>query len=74
MVKSFEIAAINKTAVEGEAYKRFKDRGYSKRTLKNYCPNIKKAKFLRKEKGFSIYRIPVKKGSCPKDIKKEFRF
>jgi len=74
MVKSYEIASVNrdKMNIESEAYKRFKDRGYSQKTLKNYCPNPEKAKFLRKDRGFNIYEIPLKKGKCSKEVRKVF--
>ena len=61
MVKRFHIAALNRRNVTSEAKKRFKDRGYSKCVIQNYKPLPSKAKFLRREKGFSIYSIPVVK-------------
>lgn len=59
--QTFEIAVINKSNVRAEALKRFKDRDFSKATLRTKCPNSTKAKFLRRERGFSIYRVPLKK-------------
>ena len=67
MVNRFCVAVINKGSLESEARKRFTDRNYSKRTLDNYTPNVKKAKFIERKGRFSIYEIPLKK--IPKQIK-----
>jgi hypothetical protein len=61
MVLPFEIAAVNKGSVESESLKRFGERGYSKKTIRHYRPDIAKAKFIRRESGFSIYRVPLEK-------------
>ena len=61
MVLRYRIAAINKNSVKMEALKRFKDRGYSKKTLRLYEPNIARAKFLKRDRGYSIYEIPLKR-------------
>ena len=60
MVLSYEVAVINKGSLEMEAFKRFEDRGYSKKTLRKYMPNVKKAKFKRRDGQFSLYKIPLK--------------
>lgn len=70
MVQRFRVAVINRGSLEGEALKRFCDRGYSKTTMKNYIPNIAKAKFIERKKGFSIYEIPLKKVSKQVVLKK----
>lgn len=67
MVNRFCVAVINKGNLEAEARKRFTDRSYSKSTLNNYTPNIKKAKFIERKGRFSVYEIPLKK--IPKQIK-----
>lgn len=67
MVNRFCVAVINKSNLEAEARKRFTDRNYSKSTLNNYIPDIKKAKFIERKGGFSIYEIPLKK--IPRQIK-----
>lgn len=61
MVKRFCVAVINKGSLESEALKRFKDRNYSKKTLKTYEPDIKKAKFDGRDHGFSVYCMPLRK-------------
>lgn len=61
MVNRFRVAVINKSNLESEANKRFSDRNYSKKTLKNYAPDIKNAKFIERKQGFSIYEVPLKK-------------
>jgi hypothetical protein len=66
MVKRFKVAVINKSNLKAEAHKRFKDRNYSKKTLNTYEPDISKAKFKSRDKGFSIYEVPLKKKSTPK--------
>ena len=70
MVNRFHVAVINKENLAGEANKRFADRKYSKSTLKNYVPNIKKAKFIERKQGFSIYEVPLKKVKKQTKLKK----
>lgn len=70
MVQRFNVAVINRGSLESEALKRFSDRGYSKTTLQNYIPNIAKAKFIERKKGFSIYEVPLKKVSKQIQLKK----
>lgn len=60
MVKSFEVAVINKDSLYWESVKKFKDRNYSKKTLKKYEPRPDHAKFIKRQQGFSIYKVPVK--------------
>jgi len=66
MVNRFRVAVINKDSLQMEAYKRFSDRNYSKKTLQNYMPDIEKAKLIERKQGFSIYEVPLKKSKLKK--------
>ena len=66
MVNRFRVAVINKGSLQSEAYKRFSDRNYSKKTLQNYMPDIEKAKLIERKQGFSIYEVPLKKSKFKK--------
>ena len=66
MVNRFNVAVINKDSLQSEAYKRFTDRNYSKKTLQNYMPDIEKSKFIERKQGFSIYEVPLKKSKSKK--------
>ena len=66
MVNRFRVAVINKDSLQSESYKRFSDRNYSKTTLRNYAPDIEKAKFIERKQGFSIYEISLKKSKFKK--------
>lgn len=70
MVNRFHVAVVNKEGLAGEASKRFADRKYSKSTLKNYVPNVKKAIFVGRKGGFSIYEVPLKKVKKQMKLKK----
>ena len=62
----FRVAVINKDSLQSEAYKRFSDRNYSKKTLQNYMPDIENAKFIERKLLFSIYEVPLKKSKLKK--------
>ena len=70
MVNRFSIAVVNKSNLEAEANKRFADRNYSKSTLKNYVPDTKRAVYMGRKGGFSIYEVPLKKIKKQMKLKK----